>query len=177
MVGEEPVKGVVVVAETPDFLAALAATPAHASLEALSAWGVQLGRALPSPLVVTCSGDLGAGKTTLVRALCDGIGVRDLASVTSPTFALIHEYPTRDERRVVHVDLYRVRRVTELETLGWDEIVATAPLLIVEWPEIADRTLPADRLRIALALDESSDRRRCLTVGWRGHAYGWQEEI
>ncbi|MCC6432645.1 MAG: tRNA (adenosine(37)-N6)-threonylcarbamoyltransferase complex ATPase subunit type 1 TsaE [Gemmatimonadaceae bacterium] len=159
------------------FLEALAATPPRASLAALTAWGIRLGRSLSAPVVITCSGDLGAGKTTLVRALCDGLGVIDLGAVTSPTFAVVHEYASRDHARVVHVDLYRIRRLSELETLGWDEIVATAPVLIVEWPEIAERTLPADCLRVSLEMDGANDDARRLTVQWRDTTVGWPQEI
>lgn len=165
------------VADAPAFLATLAATPSSASHDALTAWGRQLGRTLASPIVITCSGDLGAGKTTLVRALCEGLGVRDLAAVTSPTFAVVHEYRTHDDGRVVHVDLYRVRRVSELDTLGWDEIVATAPVLIVEWPEIAERSLPSHRLQLSLQMDDASDSSRRVRAQWRENTYGWQGEV
>jgi tRNA threonylcarbamoyladenosine biosynthesis protein TsaE len=86
--------------------------PRAPDLASLEAWGKALGAVLPRPAIVTFAGDLGAGKTTLVRAICAGLGVSDLAAVTSPTFALIQEYAA-PRGPVVHVDLYRLRSVKE----------------------------------------------------------------
>jgi tRNA threonylcarbamoyl adenosine modification protein YjeE len=129
----------------------------------LEQWGRQLGAALPRPAVVALSGDLGAGKTTLVRAICAGLGVADLAAVTSPTFALVQQYDA-PAGPVVHADLYRLRSPAELDALGWDELVAEAPVLLVEWPAVARDTLPADAIAIALAHDEARPDRRVLAV-------------
>lgn len=134
--------------------------PDRASLEA---WGRALGAALPRPMVITLAGDLGAGKTTLVRAICAGLNVNDLSAVTSPTFALIQEYPS-PAGAVVHVDLYRLRSDAELEALGWEEIVATSSVLLVEWPERAAGSLPKHTLAIELRHDAEHDDRRVLTV-------------
>src|SRR5215216_2069745 len=83
----------------------------------LIAWGERFGRVANPPLVVTISGELGAGKTTLVQAICHGYGVKD--AVTSPTFALVHRYTAR-RSAVFHLDLYRLERLDELTNLGWD---------------------------------------------------------
>lgn len=129
----------------------------------LVAWGERLGRAARAPLVVTLAGDLGAGKTTLVRAICRGYGVQD--DVTSPTFALIHEY--RGGRTpVFHLDLYRLRDAAELTQLGWDELMAERAVILIEWPERAGERLPPDHLPITLAhLDGDPDRRALLAGG------------
>jgi len=134
--------------------------PDRASLQA---WGMALGRALPPRSVLTFSGDLGAGKTTLVRAICEGLGVDDLSAVTSPTFALIQEYPSQ-RGTVVHVDLYRLRSADELDALGWQDLVATANLLLVEWPEHARDTLPPTTIAITLRHDPQHEDRRQLMV-------------
>src|SRR3954471_19073419 len=86
----------------------------------LVAWGEKFGRAARPPLLVTITGDLGAGKTTLVKAICHGYGVTD--DVTSPTFTLVHQYAAA-RSAVYHLDLYRVRSPDELTNLGWDEIL------------------------------------------------------
>jgi len=128
--------------------------------DSLEAWGRALGAALSRPAVVAFAGELGAGKTTLVRAVCEGLGVSDPSLVTSPTFALIQEYPAKD-CTVVHADLYRLRTDAELEGLGWDEIVANACVLLVEWPERAINTLPPDTIMVELNHDpDHPDRRR-----------------
>lgn len=131
--------------------------------DSLDAWGRALGAALPRPSVITLEGDLGAGKTTLARALCAGLGVADLAAVTSPTFALVQHYDAPGGT-VVHADLYRLRSDAELDALGWDEIVHTAPVLLVEWPERAVPSLPAHRIAITLSHDPLDDSRRVLRV-------------
>lgn len=118
---------------------------------------------MPTPSVVTLDGDLGAGKTTLARALCEGAGVHDPSGVTSPTFAIIQRYPS-SIGDIAHVDLYRVRSARELEALGWDELVATAPLLLIEWPERAGEALPAHTIRMRLSHDVDHADRRLLQV-------------
>lgn len=131
--------------------------------ETLEAWGFAVGAALPRPVVITLEGDLGAGKTTLARALCAGIGVPDLTVVTSPTFSLVQQYDA-PRGPVVHVDLYRLRTDAELEALGWDELMATAPVLLIEWPERAASTLPPDVIAISLLHDPTNPNRRVLRV-------------
>jgi len=131
--------------------------------DSLEAWGRAVGAALPRPAVVTLEGDLGAGKTTLARALCAGLGVADLGAVTSPTFSLVQQYAA-PAGPVVHVDLYRLRSDAELDALGWDELVATAPVLLIEWPERAAHTLPSDAIGITLSHDPEDADRRILRV-------------
>jgi tRNA threonylcarbamoyl adenosine modification protein YjeE len=137
--------------------------PDQASLEA---WGQALGAALPRPAALTFAGDLGAGKTTLVRAICRGLGVRDMAMVTSPTFALIQQYEA-ESGSVTHVDLYRLRSAAEIDTLGWDELVDTASVLLVEWPDRAGGALPPDAIAIELRHDPEHPDRRLLRVSNR----------
>ena len=142
------------------------ATPDRAALEA---FGRALGERLRTPVVVTLSGDLGAGKTTLVRALCAGFGVTAMEQVTSPTFGLVQEYAA-PKGPVVHADLYRLRHPRDLEALGWDEMVATAPVLLVEWPELAQETLPPGTIEIHLTHDAAQPERRRLQVTVRDGA-------
>ena len=131
--------------------------------DSLEAWGRALGAVLPRPAVITLEGDLGAGKTTLARALCHGVGVTDLSAVTSPTFALVQQYDA-PRGPVVHADLYRLRTDAELDALGWDEIVESAPVLLIEWPERAMSSLPASRISIVLEHDPLDISRRVLRV-------------
>ncbi len=127
---------------------------------ALHAWGVQFGRELTPPALVALSGDLGAGKTTLTKAICAGYGVSE--AVTSPTFALVHEY--RAARSVVHhVDLYRLSGPADLENIGWDDLVRSRGVLIVEWPERAAQALPGAQYSIALQpVAGQPDKRRLI---------------
>ena len=101
-------------------------------------------------------GDLGAGKTTLIKVLCRALGVQE--TVTSPTFGLVHEYQGADAL-VVHADLYRIRREEELEGLGWDEYLDDPQAwLLIEWPERAGDQLPLPRVELSLELKENGQR-------------------
>lgn len=92
--------------------------------------------------VIGLEGGLGAGKTTFTRGAVYALGVSEETAVTSPTFALLHEYTGR--LPLVHADLYRLEREEELEELGLDEMVERGAVLFVEWgrkfPEMAERT-------------------------------------
>jgi len=128
----------------------------------LVAWGEALGRASHAPLVVTLAGDLGAGKTTLAQAICRGYGVTE--PVTSPTYALVHEYAS-PRGAVYHLDLYRLENPRELDGLGWDEIVGAQALVLVEWPERAGGRLPAGALALDLEHHPDDAERRVLLAG------------
>jgi tRNA threonylcarbamoyladenosine biosynthesis protein TsaE len=117
--------------------------------DALLSWGESLGRSLHDGDVVMLSGDLGAGKTTLAQAICRGLGVTE--PVTSPTFTLVHEYRT-PTGVVRHLDLYRLRRPEDLDTLGWDELVGGDAVVLVEWPERAEGRWPAGARAVRLAM-------------------------
>jgi len=129
--------------------------------EELRQWGIRFGQAAVAPLVVTLSGDLGAGKTTLAQAICAGYGVSD--AVTSPTYALVQEYLS--PRSVVyHIDLYRLESEKQLTNIGWDEIVSGSGLVIIEWPERAGERLPP-HVPIALEYEPGDPTRRILLAG------------
>jgi tRNA threonylcarbamoyladenosine biosynthesis protein TsaE len=128
----------------------------------LVAWGESFGRAVTPPLVVALAGDLGAGKTTLAQAICAGYGVTE--PVTSPTFAIVHRYEA-PRSPVYHLDLYRLDRPAELVNIGWDEIVMSHALVIVEWPERAGDLVPADHVPIDLEHAPDDNGRRILLAG------------
>jgi tRNA threonylcarbamoyladenosine biosynthesis protein TsaE len=132
--------------------------------EELVVWGERFGRLARPPLLVTISGELGAGKTTLTQAICRGYGVTE--DVTSPTFALVHEYHA-PKSKVFHLDLYRLEREDELTNIGWDEILSEEALVIIEWPERAGTRVP--RLHVPIELQHLPDdpARRLLYAG--GH--------
>lgn len=128
----------------------------------LVAWGERFGRSARAPLVVALAGDLGAGKTTLAQAICRGYGVSE--PVTSPTFALVHEYAS-PRGPVYHLDLYRLEDPRELVNLGWDEIVGAEALVIVEWPERAGDRMPPGYVPIDLEHLPGDEDRRVLLAG------------
>ena len=135
---------------------------AHGTLDATEAelvtWGRRLGASLAAPVVIAITGELGAGKTTLVQAICAALGVTD--PVTSPTFALVHDYRGASAP-VFHLDLFRLTSPADLTNLGWDEMLDAPAIVIVEWPERAGAALPPYAKRIGLThLPDHPDRRR-----------------
>ena len=155
----------------PDLLPPQAAEGRSALTESeLVDWGVRLGRQIVPPFFITLDGDLGAGKTTLARAICEGFGVRD--DVTSPTFAIVHVYEA-PKAPVYHVDLYRLDGPRDLRNIGWDDIVQSDALVLVEWPERAGPLLPASHVPIQLRHIEGDPDRRVLYAGGHlGHETG-----
>jgi tRNA threonylcarbamoyladenosine biosynthesis protein TsaE len=127
-------------------------------------WGRRFGKSAHAPLVVVIHGEIGAGKTTLVQAICEGYGVDE--EVTSPTFALVHEYHAA-RSPVIHLDLYRLDRSDQLDALGWDEIVVGRALVLVEWPERAGERIPPGHVTLSLQHLPDDPHRRLLYAGWR----------
>ena len=120
--------------------------PTPADTDAL---GARLARALPRESVVAwLRGDLGAGKSTLARALLRELGVD--GAIRSPTYTLVERYPT-PQGEAAHLDLYRIAEPGELDFLGLDEL-REARLWLVEWPERGGAALPAPDLEIRLEL-------------------------
>ncbi|MCE9601993.1 MAG: tRNA (adenosine(37)-N6)-threonylcarbamoyltransferase complex ATPase subunit type 1 TsaE [Gemmatimonadetes bacterium] len=125
---------------------------------ALVRWGEEFGRALGAPAFVTLSGDLGAGKTTLVRAIAHAMGATQ--AVTSQSYALVSEYPS-PRGPVIHVDLYRLRGPAELPQIGWDDILRAPATVLVEWPDRAEGFLPSGQVALRLEhVDGRPDLRR-----------------
>lgn len=128
----------------------------------LKHWGRDLGEATVAPLVISISGELGAGKTTLAQSICGGYGVSE--PVTSPTYALVHRYEA-EKSPVYHIDLYRLDNESQLTNIGWDDILSERALVIVEWPERAGDRMPGDQLHIELDYAPGDDSRRILLAG------------
>jgi tRNA threonylcarbamoyladenosine biosynthesis protein TsaE len=121
--------------------------PTPADTDAL---GIALARALPAaPVVAWLRGDLGAGKSTLARAMLRELGVT--GTIRSPTYTLVERYPLPGGGEAAHLDLYRIAAAGELEFLGLDELRG-ARLWLVEWPERGAGALPAADLDMALAM-------------------------
>lgn len=124
---------------------------------------IALGRTLASELapfrLVLLQGDLGTGKTTLVKGIAEGLKAAEQQDVTSPTFTLIHEY-RGPETNVFHIDLYRVEKRRELDTLGVDELLAEDHnLLLVEWGEKFAQLVSAADGQIVISRVSDQDRK------------------
>ena len=131
-------------------------TSTHSAEETI-AFGRTLAADLRPPLIVLLRGDLGAGKTTLVKGIAEGFEAARAEEVTSPTFTLIHEY--RSPRAMLyHIDLYRVETQREFETLALDDLLAPDSILLIEWGEKFPR-LQRDR-DIEISLERVGDTGR-----------------
>ncbi len=125
---------------------------------AMLALGAELARDLRGGQLVTLSGDLGAGKTTLVRGMLRGLGFE--GRVKSPSYGLVETYEL-DGLTVHHLDLYRLGDPGELDFLGLEDLLADDSVLLVEWPERAGGRLPASTRRIDIA---HADEARTLRI-------------
>lgn len=122
----------------------------------LEAAGEELGRSLPPGAVLAFEGDLGAGKTTLIKAVTRGLGV--VAPASSPTYALVHRYQGR-RGPVFHLDCFRLRDPEEAADLDWEGLLAEGDAILVEWPERAGPWLPTPTRRFRLHHLDQPDRR------------------
>jgi tRNA threonylcarbamoyladenosine biosynthesis protein TsaE len=122
------------------------------------AFGRTLTELLSPPKLVLLRGDLGAGKTTLVKGIAAGFGAAEEDDVTSPTFTLVHEY--RGPRAsLYHIDLYRLDTPRELETLGLDDLRSDNSILLIEWGEKFPRLQRERDLEISLQRSGENGRR------------------
>jgi len=127
------------------------------SAEETTALGRTLAAKILPPKLVLLRGNLGAGKTTLVKGIAAGFEAASEDEVTSPTFTLIHEYkgPTAT---LYHIDLYRVDTQRELETLGLDDLMTDNSILLIEWGEKFPRFIRERNIEISLERVEENER-------------------
>ncbi len=120
--------------------------------------GEELARELGPGSVLALSGDLGAGKTTLTKAIAKGLGVSE--NLTSPTFTVVCEY---DSGRLpfYHFDVYRVHDEDELFEIGFDEYLHRGGVCVIEWADLIEDMLPADAVRVRLSYGDGENERIC----------------
>ncbi len=136
-------------------------------LAATATFGRRLGAALFPGAVVALIGPLGAGKTHLVAAIAEGLGIRDRRLVASPTFGLIHEYPAR--LPIYHFDVYRLKNLAEFQDLGVHEYFEGQGVCLIEWADKVEPCLPDDYLRIEFKVTGESTRRLHLSATGARH--------
>lgn len=127
--------------------------------------GFKLGTLLEAGDVVCLTGDLGAGKTTMTKAIAKALGVEE--DVTSPTFTIVHEYLGRIP--VYHFDVYRIRRLEEMEDLGYEEYFYGNGVCLVEWASEIESLVPEERLWIDIKRGVGDNRRILDIEGTSSH--------
>lgn len=132
----------------------------HSSEETIE-FGRTLAPELKPPCLVLLRGDLGAGKTTLVKGIAEGFKAAQEEEVTSPTFTLVHEYRGPDAV-VYHIDLYRIDTARELDTLALDDLRTPDAVLLIEWGEKFPRI--SNERDIEIALERVGESERKITV-------------
>lgn len=101
-------------------------------------------------------GPMGVGKTTFIKAICKELQVDDV--ITSPTFAIVNEYQTRQGLPVFHFDFYRIRKIEEVFDMGYEDYLYSGALCLIEWPELAEDILPADTVAVRLSQQPEGTR-------------------
>jgi len=133
------------------------------SLAATECFGLYLGQNANPGDIICLDGDLGAGKTTLTQAIARGLDVDKNCYVTSPSFAIMHEYPGRIP--LFHMDFYRLQDAAEVEDLGFDEYFYMSGVTVIEWSERAAEILPEKRLSLRILLNNDESRTVALEAG------------
>jgi len=106
--------------------------------------------------IVAFFGEMGVGKTTFIKALCDELKVSDATG--SPSFGLINEYRSTKGATVYHFDFYRIRDIEEVYDLGYEEYLYSGNYCFIEWPEKVDSLLPEDTVRVKISVSENEGR-------------------
>lgn len=137
-----------------------------------------IGELLQPGDILALRGELGAGKTLLVRGIVRGLGIPPDVRVTSPTFTIINEYSGR--LYLYHLDLYRVSGPHELETLPWEESLFGRGVAAIEWPDKLGKSLPSERIEVSITISGDEARRfriRGLGKKNRVRMLQWKEVI
>jgi tRNA threonylcarbamoyladenosine biosynthesis protein TsaE len=101
-------------------------------------------------------GSMGAGKTTIIKAVCKALGAKDI--VSSPTFTLVNEYKTNKGEVLYHIDFYRIRKMEEVFDFGIEEYFLSGSYCFMEWPELIEEILPPETVRIRIAVGKNEQR-------------------
>jgi len=101
-------------------------------------------------------GSMGAGKTTIIKAICETLGSIDI--VSSPTFTLVNEYKTSSGEALYHIDFYRIKKQEEVYDFGIEEYLTGDSYCFMEWPELIEELLPEETVKVRISVDENEQR-------------------
>ncbi len=127
---------------------------------------ISLGKKIASSLkpgdIIALFGDLGSGKTRLVKGICEELRVNDM--VNSPTFMIVNEYVSGDNVNIYHFDLYRMKTENEILAMGFMEYLNNSSIVLIEWPEHIERLLPEKTIKIHLSHSTESENYRWIKI-------------
>ena len=101
-------------------------------------------------------GKMGSGKTTLIKSICEELGVED--PINSPTFAIVNEYEDRESNTIYHFDFYRIKSIAEVYNMGYEEYLYSDAYCFMEWPELVEELLPEECIRVDIEENEEGGR-------------------
>ena len=128
------------------------------SVEELKAIAVKWLTKNPTPIICLLNGDMGAGKTTFIKEICQVLGVTEI--ISSPTYSLVNEYFSQSGKKIFHFDLYRLNDEEELYDFGFEEYLNQSCYVFIEWPEIGNSFYPENLSHVNISI---IDERRLFT--------------
>lgn len=131
------------------------------SLETIDETATEFINQMGDNTVFAFHGEMGAGKTTFIKAVCEKLGVED--SITSPTFAIINEYRSNSGELLYHFDFYRIKNEEEAFDFGYEDYFFSGSICFIEWPERVESLLPHDTVNVTIK--EVEDGKRLVTIG------------
>lgn len=112
--------------------------------------------AMDQATVFAFRGEMGAGKTTFIKAICEALGVED--TINSPTFAIVNEYRSATAELIYHFDCYRIKKEEEALDFGFEDYMESGALCFIEWPENVENLLPGDCVNVRITVNEDGSR-------------------
>lgn len=127
------------------------------SLDKIDDAAIEFIRAMGDNTVFAFRGEMGAGKTTFIKAICENLGVDDV--INSPTFAIVNEYRSETGELIYHFDFYRINKEEEAYDFGYEDYFFSGSLCFIEWPERIESLLPADVVNVTIKEQEDGSRK------------------
>ena len=121
------------------------------SLSDLSSVVKQVIQACGDKKILAFYGPMGAGKTTLIKAICEELGVKD--TISSPTFSIVNEYKAASGKKIYHFDFYRIKTISEAYDMGYEDYLYSDAYCFIEWPEKIEEILPSESLKIRISIN------------------------
>lgn len=126
------------------------------SLETIDKAAIEFIKTMGDNTVFAFRGEMGAGKTTFIKAICENLGVTD--TINSPTFAIVNEYRSDSGELIYHFDFYRINKIEEAYDFGYEDYFYSGSLCFIEWPEKIESLLPSDVVNVNITISDDGSR-------------------